>query len=131
MARGLLGRPPGRSVAGLALACTLAVSGCSPALLTRDKPTTGGCLLAAVGGVLRSDFNWLLGLEWNGQNHGVIWPYQYSAVRRPDGLVLVDREGRPLAKEGDTIQMAGTVNSEGLVAPCDPPDLVVVSGNPG
>lgn len=130
-ARGITSGALSHSLTVLALACALAVSGCSPALLTRERPQTGGCLLAAVGGVLRSDFNWLLGLEWDGQNHGVLWPYQYSARQDLDGLVLLDREGRRLAKVGDTIQMAGTVNTEGLVAPCDPPDLTVVSSGPG
>lgn len=115
------------TVVAMSLIFALAVGACSPALRTRDRPPTGGCLLGSVGGVLRSNLDWLLGLEWDGKVHGVIWPYGYSARQDPDGLALLDREGTRLAKEGDRVQMAGTVNSDGLTVPCDPPDLQVLA----
>ena len=116
-------------IVGLVILAGVLVGGCTVSLRTRTEPA-GACPLMAIGGVLRTDFNWGLGVEGGGKLFGVVWPYGYTARRDADGVALVDRDGRRIAKEGDSIMMAGTIGSDGVLHPCDPPDLRILSTTP-
>jgi hypothetical protein len=88
-------------------------------------------MLGAIGGVLKTDFSWGLVIKGDGRVFGVVWPFGYEARRDTDGVVLVDRDGHRLAREGDSIVMAGTIDHEsGVMHPCDPPNLRVLATAP-
>ena len=106
-----------------------ASAGCSVAI--RTEPAPGGsnfiCEAAFIGGVLAADPADGLGLR--GETRGVasvVWPFGYSARRESSGIVLLDRSGQKVAREGDTVAMAGALGDDGTAYPCDQPDLKVV-----
>lgn len=114
---------------GTAESC--ASGGCPVALKTSSQPagTSEPCALMAIIGVLEPEPTYGLGLRNDaGQIGGVIWPFGYSARRDSSGVILFDRSGRALARDGDTVQMGGWIDSNDLVAhPCASPELEVVS----
>lgn len=106
---------------------TLVAGGCDTRLQTADEVGNGCQVLRAIEGVLKTDLVRGLGLENRRRFTGVVWPHGYSARRDADGLVsLLDREGRVLAREGDTVAMGGSHRDDGVIYACDPPDLRVV-----
>jgi len=123
-----LSKPTAIAIALVALViagCT--VTGRTVTLRTQaPEPSRQACLLGAFGGVLAADAAYGLGLEVNGVVHGVLWPPSYSALREATGIVLIGGAGLIIAKEGDTVEMAGTFGDDGIGAPCDPPELKVV-----
>lgn len=123
-----LNPPASRAPLLLCLVIAVVAGACTVSLKTRsDPPTGGGCVLGAIGGVLRTDFTWGLAVDADGTRLGVIWPFGYTARRDSDGVALIDRAGKRVAVEGDSIEMAGTVQ-DGVLHPCDPPDLRVLPG---
>ena len=105
-----------------------ASAGCSVAI--RTEPAAGGpnsiCEAAFIGGVLAADPTHGLGLR--GETHGVasvVWPFGYAARRESSGIVLLDRSGQVVAREGDTVAMVGAWGDDGTAYPCDQPDLKV------
>jgi hypothetical protein len=81
----------------------------------------------SIGGVLAPDPTYGLGLRNDaGVVNGVIWPFGYSARRDEKRIILFDRQGRALARDGDRLQMGGWIDfNSGVAHPCDPPSLVV------
>ena len=122
-------QPYPRRTSRAALIFTLAVllTGCGTQLRTEPSPGSScGSLLQAIQGVLKSDAVQGLGLEKRGTFVGVVWPYGYSATRDRSGLVLLlDRDGQVVAREGDTIVMSGVHRDDGFDHACDPPELRV------
>lgn len=127
-------------VATLAL-LALAVTGCSvfpspePSprpgeavpLLTQPSPQPGeACAAGRIGGVLTADPTYGLGLSSDGAVRGVIWPHGYSARHEPGGIVLIDRLGQIVAREGDRIVMGGFMSDDHVNHPCYSPNLEVV-----
>ena len=102
-------------------------SECTVHLQTQPSPHPGeACEAARIGGVLTADADWGLGLKSYSTVDGVLWPFGYSARREPVGIVLVDRSGRIVAREGDRIAMAGFQSDDRVNHPCYEPDLEVV-----
>lgn len=83
----------------------------------------------AIIGVLVPEPAYGLGLRNEaGRIVGVIWPFGYSARRDEAGTILFNRLGRPVAREGDNVQMAGWIDSrDGVVHPCAAPELEVIT----
>lgn len=103
-----------------------ATSGCPVRLITKPQPGPGeACEAAHIGGVLTPDPTYGLGLSFGGAVHGVIWPFGYSARHEPGGVVLIDRSGQIVAREGDHIGMTG-VKVDGTSYPCFEPNIEVV-----
>jgi hypothetical protein len=89
-----------------------------------------GCLAARISGYLVADATYGLALadSRGGHGYGVIWPNGYSARRDGDRLVLLDRSGTVVAREGQLIEMAGYSHLEGGIArPCYNPSLRVTN----
>ncbi len=96
-------------------------------LQTQPSPAPGeACAAARLGGVLTADPTYGLGLRRGDTVHGVLWPYGYSARYEPGGIVLIDRTGRIVAREGDQIAMGGFMSDDGVNHPCYTPYLEVV-----
>ena len=73
-----------------------------------NRPTTG---------TLAIDDNWGLGLKLrDGNFHGVIWPFRYSARRENGIALLINDAGSVEAREGDDLEVGATVDDEGIVA---------------
>jgi hypothetical protein len=105
---------------------TLAVAGCN-SLRTASEAGPGCQLLTAAEGILKADLVWGLGLEGRGGFRGVVWPFGFTARRDGNGiLLLVDRDGNVLAREGDRIAMAAKGSDDGVTYVCDPPNIRVV-----
>jgi hypothetical protein len=107
--------------------------GCGPGmclvpLRTSSKPGDGPCPLMAILGVMVRDPTYGLGLRNEaGRTVGVIWPFGYSARRDEVGTILFNPRGQALAREGDSVRMAGWIDSGDHVAhPCDAPELEVI-----
>lgn len=104
---------------------------CPVALQTSSKPAGPNepCPLMAIIGVLAPEPTYGLGLRNEaGRIVGVIWPFGYSARRDEAGTILFDRLGRGLARQGDTVQMAGWIDFRDDVAhPCASPELEVIA----
>lgn len=81
---------------------------------------------ARIGGVLTADATWGLGLKSYSTVDGVLWPFGYSARREPGGIVLLDRSGRIVAREGERIAMAGFQSDDRVNHPCFEPDIELV-----
>lgn len=83
----------------------------------------------AIIGVLAPEPTYGLGLRNEARQFvGVIWPFGYSARRDEAGTILFDRLGRALAREGDTVQMAGWIDDrDDAVHPCASPELEVIA----
>ncbi len=80
-----------------------------------------------IGGFLATNDAFGLGvLDRQGKFAGVIWPFGFSARREPGAVVLVDRSGRIVARQGDLVVMAGTVGEDGVQVPCFEADLEVL-----
>lgn len=89
----------------------------------------------AIVGVLPPEPTYGLGLSneaWTVV--GVISPFGYSARRDEAGTIHFDRQGRALARGGNTAQMAGWIDfGDNVVHPCATPQLEVIAPatNPG
>lgn len=91
----------------VALFFVVLVAGCALTdgpvpIRTRSQPDDV-CLQARVGGILFADPTYGLAFE----NRGAIWPFGFSARRESGVIVLLDQEGRAIAREGDNIEAAG------------------------
>ena len=110
------------------------VSACSfsfldgPVAIRTDTHDPGACLLVGFGGVLIADPTWglaLLGTDPgsteppNSHRFGVVWPRGYSARREHGTILLVDSDGKVVAREGDTVVM-GNPPANDVVHPCPP-----------
>jgi len=84
------------------------------------------CPAAAIKGQLVEDSTWGLALRsTDNATHGVVWGYGYSARRDAGTVVLLNPSGTSVAKEGDSVRMAGTVGDDGVAHPCDPLEIVI------
>ena len=104
----------------IALVSLVAIACVGPvAIQTNPTPETI-CEQARVGGYLAADARWGVGVRWemNGEVHGVVWPYGYSARREAGGVVLLDRAGAVVAREGDRVVAGGSVGDDGTSHPC-------------
>ena len=103
--------------------------GCPVSLQTAPPPhPDGACPAARLGGWLTADPTFGLGLRdepQGGPVYGVIWPNGWSARRDTSGIVLIDRGGDIVAREGDRIVMAGDMSYGRINRPCDVPLLRV------
>lgn len=104
---------------------------CTVVLKTTPEPTglNEPCPLMAIIGVLEPEPTYGLGLRTEaGRIVGVIWPFGYSARRDESGTILFNRQGRELARQGDTLQMGGWIDSrDGVSHPCASPELEVIA----
>jgi hypothetical protein len=83
----------------------------------------------SITGILTVEPTTGLGVRYgSGQVGGAVWPFGYWALRDQDGVVLHDRQGHLVAREGDRIRMSGWIDSSNLVShPCDPPEVEVLA----
>lgn len=103
-----------------------ATSGCPVPLLTQPTPHPGqACEASRIGGLLIANDVYGLAIMGDGGFKGVIWPNGYSARRDPGGIVLLDRSGKIVAREGDRIAMAGVETEDHVQHPCYDPDLTI------
>jgi hypothetical protein len=123
-------RARGASVKVIAMMLALLLAACSTALPAGPVPLqTGGhhpvCEAARVGGTLVAAPYWGLAFERHGDPSGlsytgVRWPFGYTARRGDDGVVvLIDPEGRVIAREGDRIVAAGANGGGEDFVECD------------
>jgi hypothetical protein len=103
----------------IVLAATFAFAGCTTlSLRTADAPTRD-CDQALMRGILASSRQSGLALrEPDGPNVIVLWPFGYSSRGFVGSLELVDRTGSSIAREGDTVEMAGGTNLDGIFVAC-------------
>jgi hypothetical protein len=99
------------------------LAGCAPAIgpvAIQTQAPQSICAAARVGGTLVADPDYGLGYKADGGTRGVVWPHGYSARREQDGIVvLIDPSGRIVAREGDSIESAGTWKGDPEIAlPC-------------
>lgn len=102
--------------------CTV-VSGPVP-LRTRPNPPYANevCEMGSIGGVLAPDPTYGLGLRNSGGAvTGVVWPFGYTARREPGDIILLNRLGRIVAREGEHLTLAGGWDDDGVAHPCDVP----------
>ena len=106
-----------------------ALGGCGVTLRTQPpRAPESACFLTEIRGELKADVVWGLGLLNRGSFTGVVWPHGYAAKRDGAGVVvLLDRDGQILAREGETVVLAGVHGDDGVTYPCDPPDLRVIT----
>ena len=108
-----------------------ALVGCGVSLSTQPAPASepsDECNMARISGVLTRNAESGLGLrETEAFVRGVVWPFWYSARRDPSGVVvLIDRSGQIVAREGDLLEMAGGYGNGDIAYPCFDPHLRVV-----
>jgi hypothetical protein len=103
----------------IVLTAVLGLAGCSTlSLRTANAPTTA-CDLALARGILASSRESGLALrEPEGPNIIVLWPFGYSSRGFVGSMELVDPTGSSIAREGDTVEMAGGMNLDGVFVAC-------------
>lgn len=103
------------------LSLSLALVACSGSITTiRPDQAEAMCHLPSRGGYLVANSRTGLGIRVGAENHPVIWPVGFSARRIVMGpLVLVDRSGNEIAREGDLIEMSGGYDKDGTFYVCD------------
>jgi hypothetical protein len=112
----------GCTAVGSSGAC--ATAGCPVPLRTQPTPHPDyACEASRIGGVLIGDDAYGLAIMGDGGFKGVIWPNGYSARRDSDGIVLLDRSGKIVAREGDRVAMAGVETADHVQHPCYDPDI--------
>ena len=104
------------------------VAGCNVSLQTAAPGKSERfCDWPVLGGDLVADAHSGLALSIGADVYQVMWPAGYSARRYLVGpVVLVDRQGNDIAREGDRVSMRGSFDQDNVVRPCDDPDLEVV-----
>jgi hypothetical protein len=118
--------PPGWTVTLLAV-LLVAIGGCGPnstapspclgcpvelATMPRPPGPNNGCILMEVGGTLVPHPIFGLGLLRDGNLRGVRWPFGWTARREAEGIVLINRAGDIVAREGGRISMEGGSTSD-------------------
>ena len=108
----------------------VALAGCTVSLRTAPGPPPGPnavCNAALISGVLIQEAESGLGLlDGAGNVRGVVWPFGYSAGREFLRVVLIDRDGQTVAREGDRVEMTGGYGNGDIAYPCSEPHLEVV-----
>lgn len=99
----------------------LAIAACSVSITTMPPEMAEEiCHLEQGGGYLIADARTGLGIRLGTDVHPVIWPVGFSARREVLGpLVLVDRNGHDVAREGDLVGMSGGFDGDGIFHVCD------------
>ena len=105
----------------LLLALPLALAACTVSITTMPPEQAEEiCHLDRGGGYLIADARTGLGIRFGADIHPVIWPVGFSARREVLGpLVLVDRNGQDVAREGDLVGMSGGFDANGVFHVCD------------
>ena len=75
------------------------------------------CLLLINGGELASSDSGL-GVVRGSELREVVWPAGYSARRSDDGIVLLGRDGKVIAHEGERVVFDATTPKDGPLVPC-------------
>jgi hypothetical protein len=91
----------------------------TPIPLRTAPPNPGDACPTAEGrGTLVGHPESALGLRREDGLHAVIWPNGFSARHEVTGWLLVDADGAPVAKAGDTIVFAAAYFSNGEILAC-------------
>ncbi len=93
----------------------------APVALRTQSAPTDHCDDGLFGGTLEVSATSGLavrGTDGRGQLADVLWPYGYSAIRDGTGIVLRDASGNEIARQGETITMAGGFGADGVWAAC-------------
>jgi len=106
---------PMRLICAAALLLAMTSTGCAvpPGAVSMDLATdpplsaNTGCPLALAGGTLVRDHRSGFALRNGDQVETVSWPYGYSMVEVDGTAVLLDANGREVAREGDIVQATG------------------------
>jgi hypothetical protein len=108
-----------RRAIAIKAAIVVALAACTTiSLRTADAPATS-CDLARLTGILTNNRpNGLALREPDGTGVNVLWPFGYSSRGFVGSMELIDPTGRSIAREGDTVQMAGGTNLDGVFVAC-------------
>jgi hypothetical protein len=101
--------------------------------ITTETAPSNVCMEALISGVLVPHAEWGLALQTpgTGELSRPLFPFGYRAAIDGEGIVLLDEDGRLVARTGDLIQSSGGfIGGEGnpLVALCDDTIVVVDAG---
>ncbi|MEW5992124.1 MAG: hypothetical protein AB1736_12365 [Chloroflexota bacterium] len=126
------------AAASLAIALAACSGGAGPTPLPEVRITTeaapsNACMEALITGVLVPHGAWGLALQapGNGELSRPMFPFGYRALLEGDRVVLIDEDGRVVARSADLIQSSGgSIGREGnpLVVLCDDTIVVVNAG---
>lgn len=108
-----------RRAIAIKAAVVVALAACTTiSLRTADAPTRA-CDQALASGILVSSRQSGLALsEPDGPNIIVLWPFGYTSRGFVGSMELVDPTGRTIAREGETVRMAGGTNLDGVFVAC-------------
>ena len=114
------------------LALSFVLGACSVRITTKPVAEANTvCRLGSVGGFLAADGRAGLGIRMGAEVLPVIWPHGWSARRDLLGpLILVDRDGRDVAREGDQVALGGGFDRDDVFHACDEPYLRVIEPSP-
>lgn len=103
----------------LAIIAAASVVGCnSIPLRTAAAPATA-CDMALASGTLTNNRPDGLALRVaDGSIERVLWPFGYSSRGFVGSMELVGPTGAAIAREGDSVQMGGGVNGDGIFVVC-------------
>jgi hypothetical protein len=110
------------------LALSFLLGACSVRITTKPVAEANMvCRLGGVGGFLAADDRTGMGIRMGADVLPVIWPFGWSARRDLLGpLILVDRDGRDVAREGDQVALGGGFDRDDVLHACDEPYLRVI-----
>lgn len=114
-----------RIVVALALGL-IVLAGCAGQLRTGPQNAGNACDAALIAGTLAPHEATGLGVRNDqGVVDPVVWPFGFSIRQDLTTVLLIDANGRTVAREGDRIEAGGGANAEGMFAIC-PADSIRV-----
>ena len=106
-------------------AVALLVSACAVQLRTAPAPIDACDLALTSGRIVTSAQSGLALVDPTGHTTEVLWPFGYSARRGVSGIELVDDQGAVVAREGDFVEIGGSLGANDFWTAC-PGSVTVV-----
>ena len=102
----------------LVLASLLSACGAPVGIRTQPAPMDACEDALATGTLVSSAISGLAIRAGDGTVQEVLWPFGYTARREGTLTLLLDAAGRPVAREGELIQMGGGTDNAGVFNAC-------------